>query len=124
MIWKTLTLRRQQPDLFRDGDYTPLTVTGSKADHVCAFARRFQAQEAFIIAPRLFARLLGGETKVQPLGEVVWQDTRLELTNGEVRRYVNVFTRETLTPETSGETLILPLARVLNYFPLALLVRS
>jgi (1->4)-alpha-D-glucan 1-alpha-D-glucosylmutase len=31
--------RRRNPMLFAEGDYEPLAVSGSKTDHICAFAR-------------------------------------------------------------------------------------
>src|SRR5579863_5392371 len=40
MIWKTLSLRQQQSDLFHEGEYVPLAVEGAKANHVVAFARK------------------------------------------------------------------------------------
>lgn len=125
-IWKTLALRQAQADLFRDGEYIPLTVAGSAADHICAFARRHQDQQILVIAPRLFAKLLNGELGALPLGEEVWGDTMLHLldevpTSGHFR---NVYTQETLSTQSMNGSSILPLADVLRHYPVALLTTS
>ena len=39
LLAELLSLRRQHPDLFARGDYHPLAVTGTHADHVLAFTR-------------------------------------------------------------------------------------
>ena len=40
VIWRVLELRRKHADLFKRGDYHPLTVNGARANHVVAYARR------------------------------------------------------------------------------------
>src|SRR5262249_19116035 len=40
VTWKLLNFRREHPNLFLEGEYIPLSVTGPSADHVIAFARR------------------------------------------------------------------------------------
>jgi (1->4)-alpha-D-glucan 1-alpha-D-glucosylmutase len=74
VTWRLLALRRRQPELFRDGDYVPLEVTGTRAGHVLAFARRHQGRTLVTIAGRLFAKLLDEPGRL-PLGEAVWDDT-------------------------------------------------
>ncbi|MET3493375.1 malto-oligosyltrehalose synthase [Variovorax boronicumulans] len=56
-IWRLLSLRREQPLLFREGSYEALTVEGPLARHVVAFARRHGEQVLLIIAGRLFVGL-------------------------------------------------------------------
>jgi (1->4)-alpha-D-glucan 1-alpha-D-glucosylmutase len=54
----TLTLlefRREHPALLAAGDYQPLTVMGSEADEICAFART-QGEQSFICAVARFPR--------------------------------------------------------------------
>ena len=78
IVWQTLALRAQWPEVFRDGDYLPLNVVGDKAAHVCAFARRFGERIAITVVPRLPVHLLGNELGL-PTGPNVWGDTAIEL---------------------------------------------
>ncbi|RMD71099.1 MAG: malto-oligosyltrehalose synthase, partial [Gammaproteobacteria bacterium] len=91
VIWKTLSLRAQDPLLFQEGDYLPLHAEGAKADHLCAFARRRGDRWCIAAVPRWTARLLGREDL--PLGEV-WEDTALILP--EPLRIEHAFTGEVL----------------------------
>jgi 4-alpha-glucanotransferase/malto-oligosyltrehalose synthase len=120
VIWKALAQRLAFPELFREGNYHALSTKGQKADHVCAFARHYRNRESIVVVPRLVARLLG-KSAVDPLGSTVWGDTYVELSPGEPRRYLNVFTAEVVSPEAGAERLCLPLAAVLANFPVALL---
>jgi (1->4)-alpha-D-glucan 1-alpha-D-glucosylmutase len=118
-IWKTLGLRRSQPDLFTQGDYAALRADGPFAAHVIAYARAFSDSRLIVVAPRLCARLL--ETRgVLPCGDI-WQDTTLHLPDIS-REFRNVFTGEILRSEESGGDSKLALASVLKDFPIALLV--
>jgi (1->4)-alpha-D-glucan 1-alpha-D-glucosylmutase len=56
-IWRLLSLRREQPLLFREGSYEPLAVEGPLSRHVVAFARRHEGQMLVVVAGRLFVDL-------------------------------------------------------------------
>jgi maltooligosyltrehalose synthase len=55
-----------------------------------------------------------------PLGEAVWKDTRVELTDQLAGSYVNVFTGETIIVDDSG----MRTADLFANFPVAILTRS
>jgi len=93
--YKALEFRRARSELFAQGDYTPLAVTGPKANHLCAFAR---GGGVVALTPRWQARLGS------------WEDTTCELPEGE---WVNVFTA---APAPSHRV-----ADLLRDFPVALL---
>ena len=84
-LWLTtsgLRLRRDLPDVFTFGEYIPLTATGAAADHVLAFARRWENQIVISVLPRQFYRLrkaqsLAPETAGLPPAD--WADTSLAL---------------------------------------------
>ena len=57
--------------------YDRLDVEGSRRVHLVAFARTYGRQRV-IVVPRLIATLLP-DSNLQPLGERVWGDTRIEL---------------------------------------------
>ena len=50
-----LKLRTELADVFTDGDYEPLEVTGQHRDHFIAFARRHGRDAAIVVVPRWFA---------------------------------------------------------------------
>ena len=59
LIADLLALRRDHAELFRDGDYRPLEVTGSRAKHVLAFTRSFEGKTlTCAVAVRLGAVLV------------------------------------------------------------------
>ncbi len=76
LTWRALCLRQQQPDLFQNGHYLPLAVTGAKANHVIAFARKSEGANVVVIVPRLIATLLN-DLDLQPTGPQVWEDTHV-----------------------------------------------
>jgi (1->4)-alpha-D-glucan 1-alpha-D-glucosylmutase len=70
---RLLKLRAAQPELFEKGDYEPLLATGSKADCICAFARRYQDRSVVVAASRFPARL-----EADPC----WNGTRIPMPGG------------------------------------------
>ena len=82
---RLLQLRRRDPNLFERGEYLPLKVTGRRAPHLCAFARRLDGRLAVVLAPRLYLKLMGAGSAADdgrlrpPLGAEVWQDTAVQL---------------------------------------------
>jgi (1->4)-alpha-D-glucan 1-alpha-D-glucosylmutase len=118
---RALQFRRANLPLFQGGSYTPLEASAGAAEHVVAFARADGEGEALTIAPRLPARLTGGDGA--PLG-VAWGDGLLQLPASALgARYRNIFTDEMYTVGEHEGVQGLPLAQVLANFPVALLER-
>lgn len=115
LTWQGLRLRREQPELFRDGEYLPLDVGGGKAEHVIAFARRRGDAWCVAIAPRWPVALV--EPEQWPLGEGIWADTTVTLPPGAPARWQSALTGEAVV--TSGGQLAV--AEALGSFPVALL---
>lgn len=120
VVARALALRRAREAAFVGGDYLPLLAEGSRAQHVCAFARSDGGWAAVTVVPRLLATLCG-QGAPAPLGEAVWQDTLLPLP-GEWDAWENVLTGERLAAERRDERRGLALATVLAQFPVALLI--
>ena len=78
VTYKVLSFRRAHAEIFREGTYRPLNVTGEKAAYLCAYARVHSSGTVIALVPRLFARLFGEESSL-PLGEDVWGNTIVEL---------------------------------------------
>jgi (1->4)-alpha-D-glucan 1-alpha-D-glucosylmutase len=113
---KALAFRKSNLDLFRDGEYLPLTASGKRAGHVFGYARRFGGQWALIVVPRFASRL---STVLRfPTGIVAWRDTQIELPEGCPVKWKNVLTGERLRGKESR----LPVYKMLEHFPVALLV--
>ena len=115
---QTLHFRREHSELFVEGDYQPVTVTGSKEEHVCAFLRSWGDQQILVVVPRLVYSLLEGEHR-QPVGDEIWGDTRLDLPVESGSRFRNIFTGEELQTGEHG----LAMHDVLRIFPVILAVR-
>jgi (1->4)-alpha-D-glucan 1-alpha-D-glucosylmutase len=123
LIRQALGLRHRERELFERGSCLPLEVQGERADHICAFERSLGDSSVIAVAPRFFTRLVR-EPGELPLGQEVWQGTRIvfppEAGGG---RYRNVFTGEILASERQEGARVLVLAEILADFPVALLER-
>lgn len=108
---QALKTRTQYLELFQDGEYLPLEVHGTHANHIIAFARQKGEQTAIAITPRFLTTLT--PPGKPPLGEI-WQDTHLKL---PPQIWYNPLTHQTLQTEDT-----LPIAQALTHFPVALLI--
>ena len=121
MIQICLTLRRQHPDLFSQGDYTPLRVIGHRANHLFAFSRRHQGKEAIVLVPRFFTGI-SGESGGPPAGEQ-WGDTAVVPGDGPCDIvYTNAFTFEPPNPAVKTEVAYSRFKKQVNTFPWGLLI--
>jgi (1->4)-alpha-D-glucan 1-alpha-D-glucosylmutase len=120
---RALHFRRTHKSLFAEGDYQPLEATGTKAEHVCAFARTRKERTIVVAVPRLLTKLVGGAER-SPCGAEIWQDTRVILpeahADGEFR---NVFTGEVVKACPHRNSPCLTMVNVMSHFPAALLER-
>ncbi len=111
LIRQLLHFRRDQPDLFREGNYVPLNVTGAHAGSCLAFAREHAGKWIVVLAPRLTARV-----GFPPIGER-WQDTAIELPEAAAQSAATeLFTGREM--RTDGR--MLRLSAALAVLPLAL----
>ena len=120
VIWKTLCLRRQRPSLFDEGEYLPLEVGGTRADHVVAFTRKAETGSVLVVVPRLIASLLRDFDR-PPIGPQIWEDTHLLLPSCScAEKYRNAFTGETIEPESADGQTKIAIAGILAKSPVAL----
>jgi (1->4)-alpha-D-glucan 1-alpha-D-glucosylmutase len=120
VTWKALSIRNEMSAVFRDGDYTALKAQGAQADHVLAFTRSSGDRRFVVIAPRLFARLVGSDLRL-PIRHEIWRDTAIELPTWGNAVLHNVFTGEKLSTCESDHGCKLEIGSALNSFPVALL---
>jgi len=57
---RLLQIRNNYPDLFRDGSYASLVMSGQHADHIIGFTRQRGGQRITVLAGRHFAKLTDG----------------------------------------------------------------
>ena len=117
-----LNCRRRHAGLFTVGDYVPAQALGAKSRHIFGFLRRQGDSAAIVAVPRLIAGLLA-EGHDTPLGQAVWQDTRLLVPGIDPQRgWCNVLTGESVAFAVDDGQPALMLAPVLAHCPVALLV--
>ena len=115
VLHHALKTRQLLPDLFAEGDYEPLSVTGKHQNALMAFRRVWQEQEAVVVVPLRTSSLAEPQL---PLGEISWEDTQLTLDSNEEAQWTNVFTQQTFTASAS-----MRVADILSTFPVALLTK-
>jgi (1->4)-alpha-D-glucan 1-alpha-D-glucosylmutase len=102
VTWKALNFRRQYAEVFIKGDYEPLAVTGMDA---IAFARRHEEHIVIVVIPLSITSLQGE-----------YGDATIALPEGYPRSFRNIFVNDRYEFTTG-----IPVADVLNKFPVALL---
>ena len=111
---RALNFRRQNAELFRDGEYLPLETSGPAADHLCAFVRSHQGRGVLVVVPRLVLPL---QTAGKPIWDAgVWADTMISLPPSSTA-WQELFTGRRLVAK--GDRL--SAAALLDRFPVAML---
>jgi (1->4)-alpha-D-glucan 1-alpha-D-glucosylmutase len=124
---RSLQLRERDPDLFEHGEYLPLKVTGPRAAHLCAFARRLERRLAVVMAPRLYLKLMGASSAADdrgtrlPLGTEVWADTAVQLPFALEAPLRGVLDGAEVTRTEGGDVPSISAGEALRSFPVALL---
>ncbi|MBB4576520.1 malto-oligosyltrehalose synthase [Rhizobium lentis] len=91
-----LQLRQRHPVLFAKGDYLPLKTTGSRRDHVLAFARVHNSEFAITVAPRLMFGWL--DPGVLFAGPEFWEDTAIAVPSPLHGLKADLVTGKTIEP--------------------------
>ncbi|MGJ3240712.1 MAG: malto-oligosyltrehalose synthase [Anaerolineae bacterium] len=114
----SLRFRGEHERLFTEGDYMPLTVSGERAQHLCAYLRATDDDVALIAVPRLVVQLTDGQT-VMPCGVDIWRETVIHLPLAYQVPYQDV-----LTGDTHAAAEQIRVADLFGKFPVALLSAS
>jgi len=107
---RLLHLRRENPELFREGIYEPINFGGAFADCAIGFVRRDRDGAIIVIVPRLSSRV-----GFPPIGDR-WQDTHVVLPAG-LSNLRDVFSDRKVRVENSQ----LRLAVAMSQLPFAVL---
>jgi (1->4)-alpha-D-glucan 1-alpha-D-glucosylmutase len=122
LTWRLLHSRKRWLNVFQDGAYLPLMTTGSRKDHLCAFARQAGEITLVIVAPRWFSRLIPAASGQLPLGNTVWGTTTVEVPNlAAGMRGMNVLTGEIVEVTQTNDIPALAASTLFISFPVALL---
>ena len=121
-LWMTerlLNFRQQHPTLFSNGDYMPLPASGSRDEHIIAYARTYERELIIAAAPRLPYSLMRG-SEAPPVGSV-WGDTTISLGRSvSVKELRNFLTGETVAVGSDNSLLC---RNLFAHLPFALLTR-
>jgi (1->4)-alpha-D-glucan 1-alpha-D-glucosylmutase len=118
-IHKLLQLRRDDPELFAQGDYQALQVEGARKEHIFAFARTHAGRSCIVVVPRWTAKLMDGVNEL-PLRERVWADTRVVLADGaQVSDMRDVLSGSQIVFDGEQGSRSLNVGRALAVFPVA-----
>jgi len=109
-----LNLRKRLPALFAEGDYVPVSVTGSRRRHVIAYARRLRDTFTITVTPRMMMGQL--EPGKLFAGPEFWDDTAIILPAG-----LQGSIRDLLTERSIDTAASIPVAKLLGRRPVALL---
>jgi (1->4)-alpha-D-glucan 1-alpha-D-glucosylmutase len=113
LTFQALQARKASFEVFQQGDYSPLEVTGQFRDHIIAFSRKHEERIAVTIVPRFLTNLT--EPGKPPIASV-WQDTHIQLPATSTH-WKDMISGQKLEP---GESIAI--AQILQQFPVALLV--
>ncbi len=119
VLQRLLCLRREQPELFVGGSYTPLRGT----QHVAAFGRAADGQALIIAAPVHIATLTRGAL-AEPIGPEIWREDTLRVLGEHGRVYRDLFTGRELASHVHDGKAVLRLADVFGDFPVAALLST
>jgi (1->4)-alpha-D-glucan 1-alpha-D-glucosylmutase len=115
LIHRVLGARNKHAELFQKGAYIPLAVAGCHRESLVTFARTLGNEWSITIAPRFLTTVMrDGE---DPLGDNIWKDTHVVLSDDAPDMWYNVITGERVEADTKIRA-----GTALNYFPVALLM--
>ncbi len=92
ILWKTLQMRKNNPDIFNFGQYFPLETEGQEKWRLLAFCRSYQNRMCLVMFPRHIA-VQNGSNEL-PVGEAGWGDTSIHFPGGYGTRWTEIFSEK------------------------------
>ena len=118
VIWKALGCRREQPTLFREGEFLPVEVVGDRSEHVISFLRRLGKDQVLVVIPRWVVNITDGNA---PVPQGFWGGTHLKLPLESLQSWRNVFTARTTEATQEAGRRSIAVGESLGDFPVALM---
>jgi (1->4)-alpha-D-glucan 1-alpha-D-glucosylmutase len=119
LIWRILNLRRQHPQVFRQGRILHLKAIGKREANVISYARCKGTRWIVTIVPRWLARAKAPVNSINL--RKFWRGSDLILPRNTPKSWLNILTGETLETTFSRKASLLDLANVFREFPVAVL---
>jgi (1->4)-alpha-D-glucan 1-alpha-D-glucosylmutase len=110
-----LKARTENLEVFQQGAYIPLEVSGKYQQNIIAFARSNGKKMIVVIAPRFFTGLI--QPGEYPLGKQIWDDTCIQLPPQASSSW-----KDTITEQMVQGNGNIQVCEALKHFPVALLV--
>ncbi|MGA8164263.1 MAG: malto-oligosyltrehalose synthase [Waddliaceae bacterium] len=108
---KALNYRKQQSDLFLEGEYIPLEVIGTRERNAIAFSREYSDKRVIVLAGRFWTELSGDDP---------WKETAIVLDEGD-RPLHNLFTDSIIRPKKRNGQWMLALSEGFEGLPISML---
>ena len=122
LIYRALNFRKTRQNLFRQGDYLPLTAQGDRQNNVVALARRQGNDWVLAVVGRFFTKI--ARPGQPPIGREVWGDGVLLLPPEAPGKWLDLFTDQTCVANEAESSKGLPLGQIFQDLPVALLSGS
>jgi (1->4)-alpha-D-glucan 1-alpha-D-glucosylmutase len=120
VLARCLAARQENPELFLDGEYHPLQISGEHAQCLVAFARKHGTDWAVVIVPRSVASVEAPVVDVEQRRKF-WENTRIDLPHGSPTQWFNLLAgRQSAAISSVDGRLVV--GEALKDFPLALLL--
>ncbi|MEK9513360.1 malto-oligosyltrehalose synthase [Limnospira fusiformis PMC 851.14] len=116
LIARVLQARQEYLEVFQQGDYQPVAVTGKYSDRIIALARSHGKQTAIAIVPRFLTDII--EPPQFPLGDI-WGDTAIIVPEGSGSNWHEAIVNHDIA--ASPNILV---SQILQYFPVGLLINE
>ncbi|CAN5287837.1 malto-oligosyltrehalose synthase [soil metagenome] len=113
-IYKALSQRRKDKDIYQKGDYIPLKLLGEESNKFISYARILGEEWRIVVVPVLVNELFN-HGNLKPIGEKL-NDLYIDLPDNSPSEWDFIFTGESLLEEEK-----IPLGDALSTFPVILL---
>lgn len=105
LLHELMRRRREQPDLFAQGEYIPVQADGACGDHIFCFTRQHENHWLLVVLPLHIAQICREQNR--DVATVDWKDTRIHLPEHAPVQWRNVW---------SGESIAGPMPAVAELF--------
>jgi len=119
LISKALQFRKQNALLFSEGQFMPVEIRGKRGEHAAAFARRYKKDWVVAVVPRWLAR--GHYPMTSADTDRFWGNTDIQVPKNAPSFWESILSGATIEAHNAGAKRSLPLGKLLDNFPVALL---
>ena len=120
LIWKILNLRRKHPQVFVEGEFMPVKITGKRESNAIAYIRRSGGDWIMSVVPRWLARAKAPLTSSRM--QAFWHGSQITLPRNAPSSWLNVLTGATVNVRRPQGSPRMSLSEIFENFPVAVLV--